>query len=116
MENLELKKPIQFVENYFRIVGTENQPCINNEKSDTSKFISASEHQANLRDNPGSTVGASHEKAELISKTHYNPHDPDARISIEPGKARKLNYNCSISVDMAQGIISHIKADFCRWP
>jgi hypothetical protein len=70
-------------------------------------------HQQNLRDNPGGPPGASHEKAQLLSnKTHYNPHDPDVRISVKPGKARKLNYHCSMAVDTAEGVISHIQADF----
>ena len=121
MENLELKKPVQTVENHFRIVGAENQPEMSNEKSADSVLITAPEHQLkrlkkhqdNLRGNPVGAVGASHQKAELLSnKTHYNPHDPDARISIKPGKARKLNYHCSMSVDTAQGVISHIQADF----
>nr|WP_223834032.1 transposase [Spirosoma profusum] len=32
------------------------------------------------------------------------------------GKARKLNYNCSLAVDTAEGVISHVQADFadCR--
>ena len=121
MENLELKKPAQSVENHFKIVDAENQAEVGNEKSTTCKLITAPEHQLqrlkkhqdNLRDNPGGAVGASHEKAELLSnKTHYNLHDPDARISVKPGKARKLNYHCSMSVDTAQGVISHIQADF----
>ena len=121
IENLELKKPVQSVENHFKIVGAENQPEISDKKSAASKLITAPEHQLkrhkkhqdNLRSNPVGAVGASHEKAELLSnKTHYNRHDPDARISIKPGKARKLNYHCSMSVDTAQGVISHIQADF----
>lgn len=104
MEKLELKKPVQSVENHFTIVTAENQPEISNEKSTASKLITApkhqlkrlKKHQGNLRDNPVGVVGASHEKAELLSnKTHYNPHDPDSRISVKPGKARKLNYHCS---------------------
>lgn len=70
-------------------------------------------HQQNLLDNPVGAPGAAHEKAQLLSnKTHYNPHDPDARISVKPGKARKLNYHCSMAVDTAEGVISHIQADF----
>ena len=66
-----------------------------------------------LRKNPVGATGASNEKAQLFSnKTLYSPHDPDARISVKPGKARKLNYHCSMAVDTAQGIISHIQADF----
>ena len=58
-------------------------------------------------------LGAQHEKARLLSnKTHYSPTDPDARISVKPGKARALNYLCSLAVDTAKGVISHVQADF----
>ena len=70
-------------------------------------------HQRKLQQNSVSALGAGHEKAQLLSnKTHYSPHDPDARISVKPGKARKLNYHCSMAVDTAEGVISHVKADF----
>jgi transposase len=68
--------------------------------------------QAKRRSEPG-PVGAQHEKARLLSnKTHYSPTDPDARISLKPGKARALNYPCSLAVDTAKGVISHVQADF----
>jgi hypothetical protein len=58
------------------------------------------------------TALASNQKAQLLSnKTHYSPTDPDARISVKPGKACKLNYHCSLAVDTAEGIISHVQAD-----
>ena len=44
------------------------------------------------------------------NKTHYSPTDPDARISVRPGKARKLNYMSQLSVDTAHHVISDIKA------
>ena len=47
----------------------------------------------------------------LSNKTHYSPTDPDARISVKPGKARALNYRCSLAVDTAHGVISHMQAD-----
>jgi transposase len=57
-------------------------------------------------------LGARHEQARLLSnKTHYSPTDPDARISVKPGKARALNYLCSLAVDTAHGVISHVQAD-----
>ncbi len=69
-------------------------------------------HQQNLMQLPTAS-GASNPKAQLLSnKTHYSPTDPDARISVKPGKARKLNYHCSLAVDTAEGIISHVQADF----
>ena len=44
------------------------------------------------------------------NKTHYSPTDPDARISVKPGKARKLNYLSQLSVDTAHHVITDIKA------
>ena len=44
------------------------------------------------------------------NKTHYSPTDPDARISVKPGKARKLNYLSQLSVDTAHHVISDIRA------
>nr|WP_246601981.1 hypothetical protein [Hymenobacter profundi] len=68
--------------------------------------------QAKRRASPGG-LGAHHAKARLLSnKTHYSPADPEARISVKPGKARALNYLCSLAVDTAQGVITHVQADF----
>jgi len=44
------------------------------------------------------------------NKTHYSPTDPDARISVKPGKARKLNYMSQLSVDMSHHVITDIRA------
>ena len=44
------------------------------------------------------------------NKTHYSPTDPDARISVKPGKARKLNYLGQLSVDTAHHVITDIRA------
>ena len=68
--------------------------------------------QAKSRREPG-PLGAQHAQARLVSnKTHYSPTDPEARISVKPGKARALNYLCSLAVDTAQGVISHVQANF----
>jgi transposase len=57
-------------------------------------------------------LGAHHAKAQLLSnKTHTSGSDPDARISVKPGKARALNYLCSLAVDTTSGLISHVQAD-----
>ena len=46
-----------------------------------------------------------------LDNTHYSPTDPDAPISVKPGKARKLNYYSQISVDTDHQIITQIQAD-----
>ena len=48
--------------------------------------------------------GAGNKGAKYTSnKTHYSPTDPDARISVNPGKARKLNYITDIRAYHADG-------------
>ncbi len=44
------------------------------------------------------------------NKTHYSPTDPDARINVKPGKARKLNYLCNIGVDTRTHVITDVQA------
>ena len=44
------------------------------------------------------------------NKTQYSPTDPDARISVKPGKARKLNYMSQLSVDTGHHVIADIRA------
>ena len=123
MDSLLLKQPAGTLEMHVNKVIIENErlveePTKNNERK-PEQFISAPEHplrklkkhQDNLKESPGS-LGSKHEKARLVSnKTHYSPTDPDARISVKPGKARKLNYHCSLAVDTAKGVISHVQAD-----
>lgn len=72
--------------------------------------------QTKRQSTPGA-LGATHTKARLLSnKTHYSTTDSDARVSVKPGKARALNYLCSLAVDTAHGVISHAQADLadCR--
>jgi transposase len=57
--------------------------------------------------------GAKHNESKYTSnKTHYSPVDPDARISVKPGKARKLNYHAQMAVDTDHHVITHIAADY----
>lgn len=47
----------------------------------------------------------------LSNHTHYSPTDPDARISVKPGKPRQLNYSGQISVDTHSHVICGAMAD-----
>ena len=44
------------------------------------------------------------------NKTHFSPTDPDAKMSVKPGKATALNYLGQVSVDTASHVITHIQA------
>ena len=83
-------------------------------------LLSSPEHElrrvatthARYQRNTSGPLGRSRPQARLLSnKTHYSPNDPDARISVKPGKVRALNYLCSMAVDEGHGLISHIQAD-----
>lgn len=49
-------------------------------------------------------------KKHPTNKTHYSPSDPDAKMSVKPGKVTALNYLGHVSVDTASHIITHIQA------
>lgn len=49
-------------------------------------------------------------KKNAHNKTHYNPSDPDAKLSVKPGKTTALNYVGEISVDTSSHMITHIQA------
>lgn len=52
------------------------------------------------------------QRAKFVSNhTHYSTTDPDARVSVKPGKPRQLNYTAQISVDAAHHVITHIQTD-----
>ena len=46
------------------------------------------------------------------NSTHYSPTDPDARISVKPGKATHLNFYGQIAVDDSHHVITGAMADF----
>ncbi len=59
--------------------------------------------------------GAHNKGAKYTSnKTHYSPVDPDARIAVKPGKARKLCYLTQLAVDACRHVITHIHADLAE--
>lgn len=48
----------------------------------------------------------------LSNHTHYSATDPDARISVKPGKPRQLNYSAQTVVDTSSHVITNIMADY----
>jgi transposase len=48
----------------------------------------------------------------LSNDTHFSSTDPDARISVKPGKPRQLTYSAQTTVDTKKHVITSILADF----
>lgn len=56
-----------------------------------------------------------HVRPRFVSNhTHYSSTDPEARISVKPGKPRQLNYLAQVSVDTAHHVITQIQSDYAN--
>jgi transposase len=122
MDSIELKVPEEQLESHLQKVRYQSRPdrkAKMNKASKTQQSIRASDSELqelksrnlNWQNSQDQRPGASSKGAKYTSnKTHYSPTDPDARISVKPGKARKLNYHSNISVDIAHHVITDVKA------
>ena len=122
MDSIELKVPEEQLESHLQKVRYQSRPdrkAKTNKASKTQQSIRASDKELqelksrnlNWQKNQDQRPGASSKGSKYTSnKTHYSPTDPDARISVKPGKARKLNYHSNISVDTANHVITDVKA------
>lgn len=127
MDSLELKVPEEELEAHLRkvrhISTMDKEKPFRKSKGDKSdkdqRSITANEKELNAivsrtkrwSKDQDQRPGAGNKGSKYTSnKTHYSPTDPDARISVKPGKARKLNYLSQLCVDTAHHVISDIKA------
>ena len=128
MDSLELKVPEEELDDHLRQVRYMSSPDrVNKRKAKENKApkeqqqISATQGELKSlksrnkkwSEDQDQRVGAGNKGSKYTSnKTHYSPTDPDARISVKPGKARKLNYTAQLAVDSAHHVISDISADY----
>lgn len=127
MDTLELKVPQEDLESHLRrvrhISAMDKEQPFRKSKDDTSstsqKSLTASQKELDAiksrtkrwSKDQDQRPGAGNKGSKYTSnKTHYSPTDPDARISVKPGKARKLNYLSQLSVDTANHVITDIQA------
>lgn len=128
MDSLELKVPKAQLEQYLQSIrhisamDKEQQPirkAKTNKASKEQQSITASQTELQSiqsrnkkwSKDQDQRPGAGNKGSKYTSnKTHYSPTDPDARISVKPGKARKLNYLSQLSVDTAHHVITDIWA------
>ena len=124
MDSLELKVPAEKLDDYLRQVRVMSRPdrqAKQNKAPKEQQKITASERELKeiksrnkkWKTDQDQRPGAGNKGSKYTSnKTHYSPTDPDARISVKPGKARKLNYLSQLGVDTLNHVITHIHADF----
>ena len=127
MDTLELKVPENELDEHLRKVrvlsSMDKEKPHRKSKGDKSdkgqRSVTASKKELNAIESRNKKwskdqdqrPGAGNKGGKYTSnKTHYSPTDPDARISVKPGKARKLNYLSQLSVDIAHHVITDIRA------
>ncbi|APY12141.1 DDE transposase [Seonamhaeicola sp. S2-3] len=127
MDTLELKVPEEDLEGHLReirnISHRDKQKPLRQSKANkadkaqqtlsasTKELQAIKSRNAKWAKDQDARPGAGAKGSRYTSnKTHYSPTDPDARISVKPGKARKLNYLSQLTVDTANHVISDIKA------
>ncbi len=127
MDSLELKVPEQELEAHLRDIrhiskGDKDAPlrqAKQNKAEESERKVTASKQELqaiksrNKRwsETQNQRPGAGNKGSKYTSnKTHYSPTDPDARISVKPGKARKLNYHSQLTVDTGHHVITDIHA------
>lgn len=127
MDTLELKVPQEDLQKHLEKVRVMSSPDREKPRR-KAKGNKADQDQQTIEANPqelqaiksrnkkwakdqDQRPGSSNQGSKYTSnKTHYSPTDPDARISVKPGKARKLNFMSQLSVDTAHHVISDIWA------
>ncbi|UNZ00351.1 IS1182 family transposase [Zhouia spongiae] len=127
MDSLELKVPEADLETHLREIrhiskGDKDKPlrqAKGNKADKDQQTLSASKKElqgiksrnSKWAKDQDQRPGAGNKGSRYTSnKTHYSPTDPDARISVKPGKARKLNYLSQLTVDTSNHVITDIKA------
>ena len=127
MDTLELKVPAEDLEEHLKKIRVQskidkevpNRKAKQNKADKRQQSITASQSELQSiksrnkkwQKDQDQRPGASNKGSKYTSnKTHYSPTDPDARISVKPGKARKLNYMSQLSVDTANHVITDIWA------
>ena len=103
MESLELNVPAGELEEHLRKVrymsSADRKPKISKVSKEQQQITASEGELKELKSRnkkwskeQDERPGAKSNNARYTSnKTHYSPTDPDARISVKPGKARKLN-------------------------
>lgn len=126
MDSLELKVPAENLDDHLRklrTMNTSDRKAKNDKATEEQKTITSSNRQLNeiksrnkkWEKDQDQRPGSRAKNAKYTSNhTNYSPTDPDARISVKPGKPRNLNYLSQMSVDTAHHVITHIQSDFAH--
>lgn len=113
MESLQRKEVLKDVDNYTDELNDEEQTFLAEEKKEIQNNKAAKENLLSVASSGQKPVCSDNQcNKSLSNHTLQSTTDKDARISVKPGKARRLNYLAQVSVDTANHVITHIQSDF----
>jgi len=125
MDSLTEKEILEDSSTYADELKSEEEQSNEEDNSYRDKTVSATRYKAvelhhrwkakAYKDMPKGkslTKGDKSNRPKFVSNhTHYSTTDPDARVSVKPGKPRQLNYLAQVSVDTAHHVITQIQTD-----
>ena len=101
MESLQKKEVLNDVDNYTDELNEEESVPKQTKSDNIPPGASGKESDNNNEWNKS-----------LSNHTLQSTTDKDARVSVKPGKPRRLNYLAQVSVDTANHVITQIQSDF----
>lgn len=117
MDSLTEKEILDDASGYADELKSEEEQSGNEEEDKENKTVTAARYRAvelhhqwkakAYKDMPKRKQGKF-----VSNHTHYSTTDPDARVSVKPGKPRQLNYLAQVSVDTAHHVITQIQTDY----
>jgi transposase len=121
MDSLIEKEILDDVSTYADELNADEEKSSEEKNDDKSKTVSSARnksvqlhHQWKSKAYKGMPKGNKQRQARakfVSNHTHYSTTDPDARVSVKPGKPRQLNYMAQVSVDAAHHVITQIQTD-----
>ncbi len=113
MESLIEKEILADGDDYTDELNAEDTISKNSVSAARKKVVD-NQHRGQAKAYKDMPSSNSKERKFVSNHTHGSTTDPDARISVKPGKPRQLNYHAQVAVDTANHVITQIQSDFAN--
>jgi transposase len=113
MESLQRKEVLKDVDNYTDELNDEEEIFPDQKNTNLQNKEATKQDLLSVASLGKEPVCNDNQRSKSLSNhTLQSTTDKDARISVKPGKPRRLNYLAQISVDTANHVITQIQSDF----
>jgi hypothetical protein len=113
MESLQRKEVLKDVDNYTDELNDEEEIFPDQKNTNLQNKEATKQDLLSVASLGKEPVCNDNQRSKSLSNHMLqSTTDKDARISVKPGKPRRLNYLAQISVDTANHVITQIQSDF----